>query len=231
MRHQINENYFSQPTVENCYWAGYIAADGYIHNKYNRVILKCASVDREILYNFQKCTKSTHTHMFEKGGLIEGFDNLKREYYRQDQYSIHINSKQIISDLKEHWNILNRKSHTLKPPNIVDTAQKLAYIIGYFDGDGWITYCKDKKRPTIGFIMGITGNFQIVSWIREELMSLCPSLSWNDKVTSNGSVYKIVFKHRKGRTIHQALKDINLPFRLPRKWNINYGKPISLEVL
>jgi hypothetical protein len=37
--YSVNENYFASPTIDNCYWAGYIAADGCLLHQGNRRML------------------------------------------------------------------------------------------------------------------------------------------------------------------------------------------------
>jgi len=38
LKYECNESYFSVPNIENSYWAGFIAADGYINDRYDSSI-------------------------------------------------------------------------------------------------------------------------------------------------------------------------------------------------
>ena len=49
-----NKNFFTIPNIQNCYWAGYLAADGYITKNNKCIRLHTVYYDKEILTNFQK---------------------------------------------------------------------------------------------------------------------------------------------------------------------------------
>src|ERR1035437_6230433 len=52
----VNDNYFNAPSNENCYWAGFIAADGNIHSKKKRLLrLKLQEKDKNHLEKYIKC--------------------------------------------------------------------------------------------------------------------------------------------------------------------------------
>jgi len=50
-KYGLNENSFSKITLESCYWAGFIAADGNIYNKYLSIELN--NIDEKHLQKFR----------------------------------------------------------------------------------------------------------------------------------------------------------------------------------
>ncbi|NYO85812.1 hypothetical protein G4A66_28110, partial [Escherichia coli] len=49
-----NDSYFSTPNLENCYWAGFIAADGNIRQNNQTFAIALAKKDRQHLEQFKK---------------------------------------------------------------------------------------------------------------------------------------------------------------------------------
>lgn len=127
----VNENFFSRiDTEQKAYWLGFLYADGFITAQHKIGIALCA---KDILHikKFRKDIEASHSiHVYEGHGY-EG----TKAYAR-----IIISSKKIVSDLKK-LGCVEHKSLVLKFPNVKQVPQKyqLAFIRGYFDGDGSIT--------------------------------------------------------------------------------------------
>jgi hypothetical protein len=213
-KYNVNQNFFDIPNLENSYWAGYLAADGCLSD--NSVRLLCEKTDDEILQAFKNSVQATQDIKY-----IEKQSKNKLCYQALLQIW---GVKNWHYNLYKHWNLTPNKRYTLIPPNIINKEQKIAYIIGYFDGDGGIysffnnhTYC---------FGMQFTGTKEIITWIREQIKSFLPDLSWNCKLFKahpDSESYTTYWKHKKGRIIHEFLRnEINIPFRLNRKWNVDY---------
>lgn len=160
-RHTIKRHdSFSTFTQESCYWAGFIAADGYIRNgvgielsaiDINHLIKLCRFVGREEdLYFRTRC-----------------IDDKVRKYV-----SLHLRSKQIADDLEKLFNIVPRKSLILEPPNLPKEMLR-HFIRGYFDGDGSVGWHKYNNIPRICFC---SGSEKFITWIfdilHEELEDL-----------------------------------------------------------
>lgn len=125
-----NQNYFTELTLENCYWAGFIAADGCVKEK-GEFSIGLAIKDKNHLEKFNKAINHT-------GSL--------REYYysKEDRKDVHViclsltGANQWLIDLKHHFNITPRKTKTLEPPASLTFEQQIAFVAGYTDGDGSI---------------------------------------------------------------------------------------------
>ena len=140
---KVNHYYFSNYNKENCYWAGFILADGYIRtNKRFTLEIKLQKQDVNHLHKIKKC-------MEYEGRVIE----------KETYFNISISSSQIVQDLNNNFGIYNKKSLTC---TIIDKIPKIYlkdFIRGYFDGDGCITYT---TIDTISFL----GTEQTVDFIR-----------------------------------------------------------------
>lgn len=147
----FNESSFSTPfSAENCYWAGFIAADGWIQN--NRISIELNSIDDKHLNKFRD--------------FIDGNNNIRyRKRERSDKIikycSIGINSGQIVNDLKNNYNIVERKSVVLKPPEKIPNNLINHYLRGIFDGDGCIRWDKGNFRITF-----VSGSFDFLNWVK-----------------------------------------------------------------
>lgn len=217
----FNHNYFSIPNVENSYWAGYIAADGCLYKCSNKptLTLVCKKEDVEILESFKSATGATNKINLRKSGPIKGF-NSNKEYIRKEQKVLKFfNCEKWTIDLCNHWNIIPRKTGILQPPNINIDKYIIAYICGYIDGDGWITITNKNKI----FSLGLVGNYDLLIWIQTNLQRFLPTLSWESKPYKHvGNCYKLSYSCNKAVSIFKFLKNqIDLPFRLNRKWNID----------
>ena len=116
---KIDETYFDNPNTEkSAYWAGFIAADGYIYKPNNYVRLEINIKDKqhlELLGN-------------DIGKNVTG-------YNKHNSCKLTISSKHIINTL-EQYNITQNKSLTLQFPTNINTDNIHHFIRGYFDGDG-----------------------------------------------------------------------------------------------
>lgn len=131
----VNDFYFTNIENVNQAWLlGFLAADGSISKENNSIKIALSSIDREIL------------------------EKIKEEVSIENQISDQITNKGFqISEMKwsssqqkqdlAFYGIVNNK--TDKPmylPNFQNDDLKLAYILGYYDGDGSFTttdkYCR-----------------------------------------------------------------------------------------
>jgi len=212
---KINHYYFSEPNLENSYWAGFIAADGCIKDPKNRpskgISIRLAQIDIGHLEKFKLNIKSDH-EIFT--GISKPTDFVKTA---NAYCNLSFSSNQIAEDLAKYWNIVPRKAMRLKPPNIINREQKLAFIAGYIDGDGsysWtgIRYRVDgsivPRRPTLS----IYGTKEMLEWIRSELGDF-------DNVVgkpNSRDTYKLSYNGNKALFVRSLYIDLDLPF-LERK--------------
>ena len=149
---------------EKAYWLGFLFADGNLSSSTNTIELGLKESDKEHLEKYLKFLKHTDSNKikFHKGKL-------------GNSYRITITDKHM-------WNILNnlgctpKKSLTLKFPSI---KYELDFIRGYFDGDGCLSYHKNKKSisPVCSIIS--TNEFLI------SIQSIGGGLNIDSKITSD----------------------------------------------
>lgn len=209
-KYKVNQKFFDKPTIENSYWAGFIAADGYITKNGKSLTFSLSKKDEEILIALNSAIKSNYPI----------YQRVVSTSYKKNQEIVQlcIRSSVLCKDLEKNWNITNKKSLTLKPPELKNELA-LAFIVGYIDGDGWFGYYKSngKPRETLGFC----GTLEMVNWIQFVLKEHLPDLKWKNKPELNGKSttnWKIRYCDRKATTIRQLLLNIEVPYRLLRKW-------------
>jgi hypothetical protein len=204
----VNDSFFDEPNLENCYWAGFIAADGCISRK-NRVALALGEYDKEAIDNLKE--KLCFSGPIHKVKCLN-----KRTNHIVYRYDIVVSSNNIVNKLQEHWNITPRKTLTLQPPrDYIKDELALAYIIGYFDGDGsWLIKPK--------FDVRFTGTKFLLEWIKSYIDKYSPIKEKNKPINvrpGNGNCFDLSIRGLRGRVFHQKLLEIQIPFRLTRKWD------------
>lgn len=131
----FDEQYFSEiNTRKKAYWLGFIAADGYLNEKYWAMQFGLARKDRNVIEEFCKDIN------FPEEKIIDGIG--KDNYYNGqlikggEKSRVSLNSREMAEDLIR-LNIRQKKSLTLRPPDLKE-EWFWDYLRGYFDGDGWI---------------------------------------------------------------------------------------------
>lgn len=199
----VNESYFSIPNINNCYWAGFIAADGCVSKK-NLLEINLGKKDKCILERFIEQVDYKGVVKTNKG---KTFDNVR----------IAISCPQWISDLNNNWNITKQKTGTLKPPNLTELEHKLSYIIGYIDGDGSVYKLKKEKH----ICLSICGNKEILEWISKTLFLLEDIDRYKEtNLYYSCNIHQIRYVAKRARNLLNKLKNIKTPYKLERKWSI-----------
>lgn len=220
LKYSKNESYFSKPNLENCYWAGFIAADGCIRNRgESRQLVFCINQkDSEILYQFAKNTNYT--------GIIKNrtYNRKPNTGFKQDKYyssTLQIsNACNWCKKLSIYWNITSSKSLTLQPPNLTELEHKLAYIIGYIDGDGHIGIYLQKHHKQKHLELKIVGTKDILIWISDVLYTIENKQEYQkSKLVKNNNIYVLKYSRRRAYNLLKQLEKIQTPYRLSRKWD------------
>lgn len=182
---KVNHFYFSKYNEENCYWAGFILADGYIRTNGRFTLeIKLQKQDVNHLYKFKKAVGY-------EGRVIE----------REKYYSITISSPQIIYDLENNFEIRNKKSLNCTISDKIPQTFLKEYIRGYFDGDGSITFT---TIDTISFL----GTEQTVDFIRNYFYNMADVILRSKKmpeITHNNNIYAIYYS---GKSAYKCLNYI-----------------------
>ena len=208
---KCNESYFKVPNLVNCYWAGFLAADGNISDfdKKKRLSLQISDKD------YEHCKKFADELNFS--GKISRYT--RKNGVKMCNFSI--NSNKLCHDLEENFNIVPRKTLKLQPPNIIDQEMIYSYIVGYLCGDGWIS--KRKKYQNL-FTFGFIGQKTFLDWVRKQLSKLIIDETTKQKFldikTKDFPNYsKISFANKTyTNDILLFLKTLKVP-KLERKWN------------
>ena len=195
-----NQDFFSQKSLEACYYAGLIAADGSISD--SGAISLCLKIeDKPHLEQF--CEKVNGNPVRE----IEQFlPSTGKCYGRAD---FRIGSVKMAKDLNEIFNIKPRKSLVHQPPTGLSREQKLAFIAGYIDGDGSYSYhpSKNNRRP----LLHILGTESFLNWVLRELNIEGVSIN------KRGEISEVSITGDKAIKARAVYIDMDLPF-LERKY-------------
>lgn len=200
----INSTFFSKPNLLNSYWAGFIAADGcVIDTNGNQKILtiELAIKDYKHLLVFKNTLKVNKKIAIYKNGK---------------SCRVSIGSNKLCEDLYKNFNIVPRKSLTLKPPKNLTNKQALAYIIGYIDGDGSIFYMKRKHFNKIYkyLRLDVIGTKKLLTYIKKYINKDIKILK-----RPTESNFRLILDGKKAKTVLYSLNKINVP-KLTRKWSI-----------
>lgn len=201
----LNENYFNIPNIENCYWAGFIAADGNIYQHPNenwqkKLSIGLSKIDVEHLERFKNDIGYT--------GNIHSFTSSQG----RDTVSIQITSNKICDDLENNFNITQRKSNTLEPPYTLNNEVLIkSFIRGYIDGDGSIGVYRGYGR------LSILGTKKFLEWIRYQLGLYCNIEMNSVKQSKNKKLHYMYVTGIKCKQVLFDLRRLETPF-LQRKW-------------
>jgi hypothetical protein len=203
----IVHDFFSKYSKESCYWAGFTAADGCISNTKGPYYISFVLGEKD------------NEHLIKFGSAV-GYDKPIRKQQQQTTYGLtkscvlQFASKEMFMDLKNNFNITERKSKTLMPCLFVPDLFLNHYVRGYFDGDGHIL---DSNNNAIGF----SGTREFLSWISQVIQESCYGVGSPSVVTDKG-IFALRFTGKKQSVkIAKWLYEGSTPeTRLERKYQI-----------
>lgn len=203
-KYQLNETFFDEVGLLQSYWAGFIAADGCVSYKRNRLAIRLHVKDAEHLEKFREAVGYTGpTHKVAARGTSGPQVLLQC-------HSVH----KWLANLREFYNITPRKSLTLKSPDL-DEKNAMAYIIGYIDGDG----CVSKKS------VQLIGTKEVLTWIKGWFDYWAPIKRMaNVRPFKNYSLYSVGGK--RAMSLLLTMLSVAVP-RLERKWSWIEENPIG----
>jgi hypothetical protein len=207
--YKSNKEYFSDPNVENSYYAGLIAADGCVGDN-GHVMISLQESDRTVLEAFAQAINYDGPIACKKNGVSKSGETL---FATKIDIS---NNRQWEKDLKKHWNITPRKSITLQPPNLKDKKLIRSFIVGYIDGDGCIM--RDKSRNRL--ILTIAGTQDLLKWIKKQFDKWCPAEGAGNEVRKyrqTSQVCRLTLTGKRAERICKELMITSVPY-MERKW-------------
>jgi hypothetical protein len=157
-KYKFNEDFFSEYTTENCYWAGFIAADGWI-GRTGSIGIEINRIDEKHLIKF--------CNIIKRDPILHYRDKIQESGNVSHLCSLNLRSETIINNLKNKFYIVPAKSLILKPPINIPFEFQKHFVRGFFDGDGCITasYAKKKKHYNTRFCI-TAGSYYILDWIK-----------------------------------------------------------------
>jgi hypothetical protein len=198
-KHSHNKDYFALQSLQSAYWAGFIAADGCVSDR-NAIAIKIKETDIETLERFIEDTD------FSGKVLNSGTEDRKR---------VVLTSHEWAESLSTIYNIGPRKSLTLTPPSTLSQQNKLAYIIGYIDGDGTIGYIGKNKY----FRLGMVGTYDFLTWVKSVFDEIITPTKAKG-INAIGSVFNLTVYGKRGFEVYHMLKCVPVT-KMPRKWTID----------
>lgn len=155
----LDDNAFDIVTPESAYWAGFIAAKGASKGRAKGFKIDLVAEDELHLGRLLKFLKADNSVRYRISKQTEG-----RNIYA----GVDITSSQIYGKLESIYNLTAHKSLTLNPPNITDETCIAAYMLGFFDGDGHISYYSDDKfNVQIG-----CASYEFMEWYVTQIKNL-----------------------------------------------------------
>lgn len=217
LKQHFREDFFSVPSMGACYWAGFIAADGYLCDTRGYVSLNIQERDRDHLSRFCAAVgfwaEPAHIHVKQKQRLILG-----RPCHARDLARVTVFSRRWLADLDQRFNIRPGKTYALLPPVLEESACALAYVAGLLDGDGFITL---DSNPIVRLRTGIVGLPVVIDWVKATadawLIANGHGESNPPRSVTRGPLHEWRLTGRQAYAFLSHLRHLDLPL-LSRKW-------------
>lgn len=214
----IDENVFEKiDTEEKAYWLGFLYADGYVAANNNQIGLGLALNDILHLEKFKNFIKWEGEIKISKEHQFGSKDNHNKK--GEEMFSCRI----IVSNEKMHQDLINlgcvpNKSLILKFPTEEQVPKEfqVAFIRGYFDGDGTLgLYQHSKKNPRLEESLLIVGTKPFLEKVQEVLG---PGYLMQKK-NCNENTYRLGYSTLKAFKVADTMYK-NATVYLNRKYNI-----------
>ena len=133
---QINHNYFDELNNEKVYYLGFLVEDGCVRTNRNEIKIGLSAIDREWLEEFKLKLNSERE--------IEDYITGKGFAVSELKFS----SLKIKTELAK-YSIIPNKTYLGITMKAIPDKYKLAFIKGYFDGDGCFVFNKNTKQCSL----------------------------------------------------------------------------------
>ncbi len=154
-KYKLDDHFFDKiDSWEKAYILGLIYADGYLSKGSSTFNLGFVEKDKYILDKINECIRSDRNLSFNEG-----------EGNNQNFYRLSITNKNFHKALVSHG-ATPKKAFTISFPKI-DKNLIPAFILGYFDGDGYFTI--DKRKRSTGYL-GICSNKKFCQEVQKVLL-------------------------------------------------------------
>lgn len=204
----INHNFFNTLNNENVYYLGFIAADGTVRPNRNEIKIGLSSIDRKFLEEFKEKLQSERTI---------------KDYVTSNGFNISeliFSSLKIKEDLKKYNIVPNKTVIGVSMANIPEEL-KLAFIKGFFDGDGCFCYLKNTNQCKITFTSYTCG-------ILNEINEFFDNKGYIYSRKNGGICYELTFSTTTALKIMKEFYNLNTPCLLRKKEK--YEEALKLRI-
>lgn len=177
-KYTINENYFDIiDSKEKVYILGFLYADGYNHETKGSIVVSIHKKDISVLEFIKKELK------YDFNIKVKG-----------DNAHLYIYSKKMSKSLAQ-LGCFQNKTHFITYPNFINPIFDRYFILGYFDGDGCLTYSNNKKGSKKDYISGgfsIVGNLEFLKSVKNILINnIDINLQFNKRKENGDTIYNL----------------------------------------
>lgn len=168
----IRHDYFAQiDSPIKAYVLGVLAADGNVLPKHHRITLELSAKDANLL-------EIIRDELVPSGAITT------RQRHGYDYQVLAFVSRQMIGDL-EALGVTAAKSRTITWPEKLPSLFAREFILGYFDGDGFITYHErpNRRYPYIGITSGSFNLLMSIVDVIEQYTGVRPGGPWRKSIT------------------------------------------------
>lgn len=141
---------------EKAYWLGFLYADGYVNDKTYSIELQLQEKDFEHIVKFANFLELDEKAIRKKKNSVGDKEFIS--------YRVSVRSKKMYTDLVS-LGCVPRKSLILKYPRNIKKRLEKHFIRGYFDGDGSISFYKEKYRGFFACNISFLGTEDILDGI------------------------------------------------------------------
>ena len=174
-RDLIRHDYFAQiDSPMKAYVLGVLAADGNVLPKHHRITLELSATDADLLETV-------------RDELVPGGAIVTRQRNGYDYQVLAFVSRNMVNDL-EVLGVTAAKSRTITWSERLPPSFAREFILGYFDGDGFITYHErpNRRYPYIGITSGSFNLLIRIADVIEQHIGIRPSGPWRKGIISSG---------------------------------------------
>lgn len=212
-----DNEFWSIPNPINSYWAGMSSADSNVHNHKNRFTyrMEIKKSDQKHIEELKKNIK--YTGPIGKSARIIKFKNKEIHI---ESVKICINGcKKWLTELSNIWNITPNKTKRLSGPNLSNNYLKFCWLMGYIDGDGYISFNRKFSTLVIGFTSSSLKILEYTKLLIDDNFSNCYLIKKNKNINKlkNANAYVYSVNGLKACVIFDYLHQFPI-YRLSRKW-------------
>ena len=201
-KYQFNFDKIEEDSQEKYYWLGFLAGDGSVREKENRLRIELGYEDREHLVKFKKFMESDYP-------IFERYNNNNSHCVKTD-----INSAKLRRYLANYNIIQNKTENFIIPLEKIPQDFIFDYMRGFMDADGCISIRNrngDKKVPTLSFC----------AHKKECLEQIREIIQINNTISSINNNYFLIKEGKEVKLIlDKFYKNSTENSRLTRKYNI-----------